>query len=63
LLPPCLAHALQKDFLGHQKATDQVGAHHGFEAFLVDADQRRGELATGVVDQVVDLSRVRRPRF
>src|SRR5690606_19942730 len=34
-----LAHALQEDFLGDQETADQVGAHHGLEAFLVDADQ------------------------
>ena len=47
-------HALQKHFPGHQKAAGQVGAHHGFPAFLTDQGQRRRELATGVVDQTVD---------
>ena len=49
-----LAHALQIDFLGHQETADEVGTHHRFEAFLVDADQRGRELAAGVVDQVMD---------
>ena len=57
-----LAQALQEDFLGHQKTAHQVGAHHGLEAFLVDADQRRGELAAGVVDQVMDASALREHR-
>ncbi len=56
MLPPVLLMLCRIDFLGHQKAADQVGAHHRLEAFLVDADQRRGELAAGVVDQVMDAA-------
>src|SRR5690606_27704972 len=47
-------HALVVHLTGHQEATDQVGAHHRFEPFLVDGRQRRGVLAASVVDQAMD---------
>ena len=54
MAPPLRFIALGKDFPGHQKAASQVGAHHGFPAFLADGRQRGGELAAGIVDQAVD---------
>jgi hypothetical protein len=54
MLPPCLLIDWFEHFPGHQETADEVGAQHGFEAFLIDRSQRRWVLAAGIVDQSMD---------